>query len=67
MTATPQHRALAYVLDDRWFLMVVSPSRTNSAHNRLPSAPSPTANSAPHTTRFPPPPPVTAWWKPATS
>ncbi|WP_338684527.1 hypothetical protein QD712_29345 [Streptomyces acidiscabies] len=36
MTATPQHRALAYVLDDRWFLMVVSPARTNSTYDTQP-------------------------------
>ncbi|MDX3385903.1 hypothetical protein PV682_31255 [Streptomyces niveiscabiei] len=36
MTATPEHRALAYVLDDRWFLMVVSPARTNSAYDTEP-------------------------------
>jgi len=31
--AAPQHRALAYVLEDHWFVMVVSPAQPNSAHD----------------------------------
>ncbi|MET8980992.1 hypothetical protein ABZX85_35855 [Streptomyces sp. NPDC004539] len=36
MPATPQHRALAYVLDDRWFVVVVSPAQPNSAYDTEP-------------------------------
>ncbi|QNP71591.1 hypothetical protein IAG44_20590 [Streptomyces roseirectus] len=36
MPAAPRHRALAYILDDRWFVVVVSPAKPNSTYNTEP-------------------------------